>query len=204
MFALILLPLNSRFALYLVLFGILIFSGLGLPVPEEATLILGGYLAYLQFIDFWGAFWVLSFGIVAADLMGYFLGRFAGDWVYGKVSHMRAASILFDSAKVYFEKHGEKMVLFTRPLVSLRVAIPIFAGHFRMNLVKFIIYDILGAIPWTFFLLYLSYYLGSGLELITEVREIKHIMFGIIISLVVVIAVRLIRRTPAQEKVEIE
>ena len=204
MFALILLPLNSEAALYFVLFGILIFSGLGLPVPEEATLILGGYLAYLQFIDFWTAFWVLSLGIVAADLVGYSLGRLGGDWIYGKISHWRVAAILFENAKIYFEKYGEKMVLFTRPLLSVRVAIPMLAGHFRMNLTKFIIYDLLGALPWTFFLLYLSYYFGSGLELITEVKEIKHIMFGIIIALVVVVAVRLIRRAPAQGKIDIE
>ena len=51
------------------------------------------------------------------------------------------------------------------------------AGHFRMNFLKFLAYDILAAVPWSFFLISLSYYLGSGLSLITEIKEIKHTIF---------------------------
>jgi len=202
MFALILLPLDSKSALYLVLFLILIFSGIGLPIPEEVTLLLGGYLAYLEFIGFWGAFYILVLGIVVADAVGYFLGRLAGNWISQKVSRFQIASLLLERAKWYFEKHGERVVLFTRPLISIRVAVPVLAGHFRMNFAKFVFYDLLAAIPWTFLFLFLSYYLGSGLELITEVKEIKHAMFGIILAVAVVIAVRLIRRNPAQNKIK--
>ena len=199
MFAIILLPLDSKFALYFVLFGILVFSGLGLPVPEEVTLLLGGYLTHLEFIDFWPAFYVLTAGIVVADLIGYFLGRLAGEWISRRISRFKIPSLLLEKAKGYFEKHGEKVVLFTRPLLSVRVAVPILAGHFRMNLTKFIIYDLLAAIPWTFLLVSLSYYFGSGLEFITEVREIKHAMFGIFLAVVIVVAVRLIRKNQPED-----
>lgn len=191
--AFLLLPLDSKTALYIALFGILIFSGLGLPVPEEITLLLGGYLAYLGFIKFWPTVYILIAGIIVADIFGYFLGRCAGEWISSKFLRFRAAALLHDKAEWYFKRHGEKLVLFSRPLIGVRVAVPMLAGHFRMNFVKFLLFDSMAAIPWTFILVSLSYYLGSGLDLITEIREIKHLIFILIWALIVIYAVRLVR-----------
>ncbi len=192
--AFIFLPLDSATALYAALFLILILSGLGLPVPEEITLLFGGYLAYLEFIHFWPTVYVLILGIVVADAAGYFLGRFAGDWVSQRISRIRHLSLLLEKAKFYFEKHGEKVVLFSRPLIGVRVAVPILAGHFKMNFVKFLLFDTMAAIPWTFFLVSISYYLGSGLDLVTGIKEVKHFIFILIWSAIVVYAVRLVRK----------
>ena len=186
MFAFLFLPLDSETALYLVLFAILIFSGIGLPIPEEVTLLLGGYLAYLEFVNFWAAVWVLIAGIILADIGGYLLGRFAGEWISKKFFSYQWTVSALKKAEKYFEKYGEKVVIFSRPLLGVRVAVPILAGHFRMNFAKFILFDAAAAIPWTVFLATLSYYLGSGLDLITEVRLIKHTVF-ILVGIVIVL-----------------
>lgn len=199
MFALIFLPLDSKFALYFVLFGILVFSGLGLPVPEEITLLVGGYLVYLEFIKFWPTVYILIAGIIIGDIFGYFFGRYAGEWILRKFLRFRAAALLYERAEWYFKRHGEKLILFSRPLIGVRVAVPMLAGHFRMNFLKFILFDIMAAIPWTFILVSLSYYLGSGLDLITEVREIKHFIFIAIWAAIVIYAVRLIRRSNSSQ-----
>lgn len=193
--AFLLLPLDSRTALYIALFGILIFSGLGLPVPEEITLLVGGYLVYLGFIEFWPTVYILIAGIIIADIFGYFLGRYAGEWISSKFLRFRAAALLYEKTEWYFKRHGEKLVLFSRPLIGVRVAVPMLAGHFRMNFVKFLLFDILAAIPWTFLLVSLSYYLGSGLDLITEIREIKLFIFILVWVLVILYAARLVRKT---------
>ena len=181
MWALLFLPLESSFALYFALFGILIFSGIGLPIPEEVTLLLGGYLAYLEFVDFWAVVYVLIVGIVAADVCGYFLGRFAGDWITRRIlSRSQVALHLLEKTRGYFNRYGEKMVMGTRPLLGVRVAVPLLAGHFKMNFARFFFYDIIAAIPWTFFLVSVSYYLGSGLDLITDVREVKYAVVAVL------------------------
>ncbi len=194
--AFIFLPLSSAAAVYWTLFLILILSGVGLPVPEEITLLLGGYLAYLGFIDFWPAVYILFGGILAADALGYFMGRTYGERVFRKFERLPYASLVLNKGRYYFDKYGEGVVFFSRVLLGVRVAVPILAGHFRMNFTKFLFFDILASVPWTLFLVTLSYYLGSGLELIAEVREIKHIMFGIILALVTILAVQAIRKYP--------
>jgi len=200
MFALLLLPLDSPLALCATLFLLLILSAVGLPLPEEIILILGGYLAYLQFLNYWVVSTVLFAGIIMGDMAGYWLGRTAGDWISQHIlSHSRHATKILKKAKRYFDRHGEKVVLFTRPLLGIRVAIPMLAGHFRMNFAKFFLYDTIAAIPWTFALVTLSYYLGSGLDLILEAKEIKHYIYltlGIIIILYA--CVRIIKNSDAQ------
>ncbi|MBI2122480.1 MAG: DedA family protein [Candidatus Sungbacteria bacterium] len=177
-FASILFSIDSVSALYAILIGVLILSGICLPIPEEVTLILGGYLAYLGVVDFWTIFYVLTIGIILADIAGYCLGRFSGDWISQNIfNKFPVTKFLFGRATGYFERYGEAMVLFTRPFLGIRVAIPILAGYSKMNPIKFFVFDALGAIPWTFGLVFASYYLGSGLDFITEVREIKHAIF---------------------------
>lgn len=187
LFALISFPLDSSAALYGLLFVGLWLSGIGLPVPEEVMLILGGYLSYLEFIHYKYALVVLTLGVIVSDISGYSLGRFAGEKITGFLSRLRVPLAFLDKAKKYFEKYGAAVILFSRPLLGVRIVVPILAGHFRVNFPKFLFYDILGAIIWTLLIVSISYYFGLGLDLITEIREIKHAVFlgvGVLIFLV--------------------
>ena len=195
LYALIFLPLDSAPALYALLFLVLIFSGIGLPIPEEITLLFGGYLAHLQFIEFWPAVYVLIAGIMAADVLGYLLGRLAGEWFSTKAHRFKTASFFLEKAGYYFDRHGEKVLLFSRPLLGVRVAVPILAGHFKMNFLKFVLFDLLGAISWTLLLVSISYYFGLGLDLITDIKEIKHIIFaGVAVVIFLVVGLKLFQK----------
>lgn len=188
--ALLLISIDSQTALYLSLFSLLILTGFGFPLTEEIILILGGYLAYLGLTNFWATCYILVAGILAADIIGYTLGRWAGDWIYKKISRFRFARILVEKAQKYFERYGEKVVFFSRPIPNIRSVVPILAGHFRMKFSKFLIFDVIASVPWTIFLVSLSYYLGSGLDLITEVKEIKHAVFILLAIAAAVYALR--------------
>lgn len=178
LFASILFSIDSVSALYALFIGVLILSGLFLPIPEEVTLILGGYLAYLGVVDLWTVVYVLIAGIILADIAGYCLGRFGGEWISQNIlNRFLITKFLFDTATKYLERYGEGVVLFSRPFLGIRVAVPILAGCSKMRFWKFLLFDVLGAVPWTFALVFASYYVGSGLDLITEVREIKHAIF---------------------------
>lgn len=191
---LIALPLDSEILLYCFLFGLLILSGIGLPVPEELTLLLGGYLAYLEFVGLKPVLVVLVFGIVVADMGGYILGRYAGDFIARRARKNVFFAFCLEKCKHYFDKYGEKVVLFSRPVIGVRVVVPILAGHNRMHFWKFLMYDILGAIPWTIFLVSLSYYLGLGFEAVPAVREIKYgIVAVVLLALVIFFGVKFLR-----------
>lgn len=194
--SLVLLPfLDSAGALYAVLFGLLIASGAGLPVPEEVTLVMGGYLAYLGVTEFWTTVYILTGGIVVADAIGYVEGRFAGEWVYKRVvARFRFGCLLFKWLDAHFDKYGARLVFLSRPLIGVRVVVPIFAGHFRMNPFAFFFIDALAAIPWTILLVWISYHLGAGFGLLIKLRDLRHIVLAAVVGgIIIYTGIRLIR-----------
>ena len=172
---LFLLPLENPGALYAIFFGFIFVSAFGMPIPEEVTLLLAGYLAYLGFTDFPTTILALSLSIVAADLFGYLLGRYTGDFVYEKIlGHFEFTRKFLEKGKHYIDRFGAKVIFLTRPIVGVRFVVPIMMGHFRMNVKKFIIYDFAAALAYTFVIVSLSYYLGSVFTLIADFDTIKH------------------------------
>jgi len=135
--------------IHAILFLILLFSGVGLGIlPEDVVLLLGGYLAYLGFIRLPTALVVLIAGILAADVAGYWVGLRYGAWIEEHiVARWRFARRMMEKARQMFARHGEKMVMFSRPFFAVRVAVPIFAGHARMNFRKFLFYDAAVSVP---------------------------------------------------------
>lgn len=172
-------PFDSTGALYALLFAILILSGIGVPIPEEISLLLGGYLAYLGLVNFWPAVYALSAGIIVADILGYCMGRFFGRWVWEKVfGRFRSSRRFLARGEQYFETYGDLVVVISRPLIGVRTVVPILAGNFKMNFLKFLLFDAIVAIPWTLLLVYTSFHLGFGLDAILGFEDLKYVAFG--------------------------
>jgi membrane-associated protein len=140
--------------------------------------------------------------IVAADLFGYFLGMKLGNAVFERMlTKFSLTRKAFRSAGIYFEKYKEKAIIFTRPLIGVRIAVPILAGHFGVDFRKFLKYDIFAAAAWSVFWITLSYSLGSGLSLITKVKEVRHMVFLLLgIGIIVYAAIKFIGRDGEQIK----
>lgn len=186
-FLFFLLPLESPVALYAILFCLTIFSAFGLPLPEEITLLLAGYLAYLGFTNFLTTVVVMSMSIVVADFCGYLLGRYLGDFLYEKVlGRFEFTRELLEKGKKYVDRFGEKVIILTRPIFGVRFIVPIMMGHFRMNVKKFLIYDFVAALPYSLVIISLSYYLGSIFTLIADFKGIKHIFEWLIGGIIVI------------------
>src|SRR3954466_6686550 len=58
--------------------GILLLCGLGLPIPEDLSLISAGALAYEGVINVHQAFFVCLAAVLGGDTLAFLLGRFFG------------------------------------------------------------------------------------------------------------------------------
>src|SRR5579872_2390507 len=65
-------------AAYLTIFGVLFGCGLGIPIPEDVTIVTAGYLAYLENIDLVWAILVCILGVLSGDLVLFTMGHFFG------------------------------------------------------------------------------------------------------------------------------
>ena len=67
-----------------------------------------------------------------------------------------------DRSDSWFSKYGMFGALIGRNLPIIRTLISLPIGIMRLSFLKFLIYTIIGSIPWTFLFVYLGYTLGNG------------------------------------------
>lgn len=109
-------------------------------------------------------FLALGISIVAGELASYVLYLIAywfGQPILTKIYnkfHKSRKSI--DKVCLYMENYGDKGVLITRLIPAVRTLIPVVAGMFRMNIIKFSVYSIIGIAIWNSVLMYAGYAFG--------------------------------------------
>lgn len=133
---------------YLALFLILLLCGVGLPVPEEVTLIAGGFVTYKEITNVWAVFGVCFAGILLGDLALFAIGRLWGrkmmmGWPFRYFfTKRRMVRILR-----HFRRFGRKTVFMARFVTGVRLAVFFTAGAMRqMSWSTFFLLDLLGAL----------------------------------------------------------
>lgn len=132
---------------YLAMFGILFLCGVGLPVPEEVTLVGSGLLVGWGDANFWLASVTCVAGILAGDAIIFGMGHHFGQ----KFLQSRPMRLLLTHRRQlkvakFFVKHGSKAVFFARFFAGVRIGVYAYAGSQRMSWPKFLLLDLLGAL----------------------------------------------------------
>ena len=117
-------------------------NGLGLP-----ELILLGILGGL------GA----SIGSTIIYLIALKLGRTA---LLKYLKYVKVSEKKLTKVEQWFQKYGDKAVLFGRMIPVFREMISIPAGLLKMKIPKFLAYTILGSCGWSMTLIFIGYYFG--------------------------------------------
>src|SRR5262245_6942566 len=132
---------------YVAMFGILFMCGMGLPIPEEVTLVGSGLLVGWGDARFIPASIACVLGILAGDSIIFGLGYHYGPRFF-KSRPMRFLLPPKRQLKVarFFGKHGLKAVFFARFFAGVRIGVYSYAGSQRMSWIKFLILDLLGAL----------------------------------------------------------
>ena len=132
---------------YAAMFGILFLCGLGLPIPEEVTLLGSGLAVGWKQADFWLASLACVLGILAGDGLIFLLGRTYGRKFLG-TPLMRWVLTEKRQGKIHdlFAKHGAKAVFFARFFAGVRIGVYAYAGQHGMSFVRFLFLDFLGAL----------------------------------------------------------
>ena len=132
---------------YTAMFGVLFLCGLGLPLPEEVTLVAAGLAVGWEEANFWWASVACVAGILAGDSLIFAMGRYCGRW-FLEARPMRWILSPRRQRKVQriFDKHGRKTVFFARFFAGVRIGVYAYAGQHGMSWVRFLFLDFLGAL----------------------------------------------------------
>ena len=188
-------PFIDHFS-YLGIFILLILGGVGLPFPEDTTLILSGFLVAHDIIKPLAGFIVIYAGLLVSDYFLYWVGKRYGRRV---VEHKKFQKLI-SSERLYnleekFKKWGVLVVFFGRHLLGLRAQIFLVAGVMRMHPLKFLIADA-GTALFTIALMGgIGYVGGNSIQVLKkDLTRIEHIaIVTFVISLTVWMVFRHIR-----------
>ncbi|MBX7137422.1 MAG: DedA family protein [Oligoflexia bacterium] len=152
--------------LYLALFFMLMAGAVGLPLPEDLPLILGGVLIQTEQVQLWPTLGVCYAALILGDLVVYFVGRrfglalFKTRWFRSRVPSGKIKSI-----RGRLERRSLLMIFVARHLFTLRTVTFLTCGAVRMNLRKFLVADCLAALVSLPFFLAVGYLVADNYKM---------------------------------------
>ncbi len=170
---------------YAGIFILLILGEIGLPFPEDATLILSGFLISQRVTEPLPTLIVVYCGLLLTDFSIYWVGKKYGQKV---VEHKRFRRILsaekLSTLEEKFKKWGIYVVFVGRHLWGIRAQIFLAAGVMRMSPLKFITADAASAVLTMALMVGIGFWGGNSIGILQkDVKRIELMGFLILATL---------------------
>lgn len=177
---------------YLAPFVVLLLCGVGLPLPEEVTLLGAGVLLHQGEVEFLPIVLVCSAAILLGDLVPFALGRRYGaralehPWVRRRFHPRR-----FRKIRARFEEHGSWATFSFRFIAGVRLPGYFVAGTMGLSTLRFVLLDGLGIVLSVPLSIYLGKLFADKLDELKSRMHNLHLILGFIaLSAVLILVVR--------------
>lgn len=180
--------------LWLLLFVIFAETGLlvGFFLPGDNLILLAGILCkakpellqvnYLELVS------LMTLAAVLGNAAGYWFGRTVGEKLYARKDSLIFKQKQIEITKTYYDKYGGNLTLvLARFLPVVRTFAPIIAGVIKIDVWKFMFFNVLGALAWIIGLTSIGYFLVQFFPQITDY------MGYIFIFLIILTAIPILR-----------
>ena len=184
-----------KMGLIVVLFIIFAETGLfaGFFLPGDSLLFLAGIYSELltrqiavgnEFANVFLLASLVSVAGIMGNTVGYWFGVKGGTYLYNKEDTFWFKEKYLLQSRDFFDKYGGKAIVFARFLPIFRTFAPIVAGIASMDRKKFMFYNILGSVLWSFSMIFAGHYLSDlfknqfGIDL---KAHIEFIVIGIVL-----------------------
>jgi membrane protein DedA with SNARE-associated domain len=141
----------------------------GLVVPGETTMLLGGAVAGQGAIDIYLLIAIAWFAAWAGDTTSFFIGRRLGrEFVLRHGPRVGISHERFERVEDYFGRHGGKTIFIGRWISLVRALAPFIAGSSGMRYRAFVPYSILGTGLWASAHILVGYFFSRSIESAAE------------------------------------
>lgn len=172
---------------YLGILLLMILENVFPPIPSELIMPSAGFAAARGDMTLGMVILMGTLGSVIGTLPLYYIGRaFSEDklvaWAdkHGKWLTLSGKDI--KKADDWFDRHGNKAVLFGRMVPGIRSLLSLPAGMSEMPLPKFLIYSAIGSALWSAALAYAGYALGENYDRVEQyVGPASKIILGVVV-----------------------
>ncbi len=157
----------------------------GLVVPGEATVIVGGVIAgqgEISLLLLIGLVWLCC---VLGDTVSFFIGRRLGrEFLLRHGPRIRIDEDRVEQVESYFERHGGKTILIGRFIGLVRALSPFVAGSSGLPYRRFIPFSIIGCGLWTTTFCVLGYVFYRSFDRVTAIAGKATLAFGITVAVI--------------------
>jgi membrane-associated protein len=171
---------------------LIIFSETGLMIgfflPGDSLLFTAGALAGLGIIDV-NLFLLIALLFVAAvagNSTGYLIGKHAGRRLFRRKDSKFFKKEYLRMAEEFYEKHGGIAVILAQFIPIIRTFNPIVTGISKMNYIRFIAFNIIGAMIWTIGITLLGFFSFKAFGQLIDPEKIDMYLLPIIFLIVLI------------------
>lgn len=172
---------------YVAMFVAMVLENANIPIPSEVVLGFAGYLIAQHIFDMTTTIIVGSLAGIIGSILSYWIGQYGGRPLllkYGKYVFFNEHK--FQMAENLFDKYGGAAVFFGRLIPGVRTFISLPAGIARYPMHKFILWTVIGTLPWTILLVWMGAKLGAHWQ---DLIQYNHVFLYIVVAIVVVVAI---------------
>ena len=177
---------------YLAPFVVLLLCGLGLPLPEEVSLLGSGVLLHREQVEFLPITVICATAILIGDSVPFWLGRKYGlaalqvKWISRIVHPERFARL-----QKRFEEHGNWATFVCRFFAGVRIPGYFVAGMMGMSYPRFILLDALGVVISVPISIWLGQLFADQVDTLKDRMDDFHLILAFMVaSLVLIIFLR--------------
>ena len=197
-----------KIGLLVILFIIFAETGLfaGFFLPGDSLLFLAGIYSELlmQQVSLGNDFAnvvllssMVSLAGILGNMVGYWFGVKGGTYLYNKEDTFWFKEKYLLQSRDFFDKYGGKAIIFARFLPIFRTFAPIVAGIAAMDKKKFMFFNVVSSILWSFSMIFAGHYLSAlfldtfGIDL---KKHIEYIVIGIVLITTIPVLFKLLKK----------
>lgn len=161
---------------------------IGLVIPGETAMLLGGVLAANGRAGLGLMIVAASTGAVLGDSLGYEIGRRFGDPLRRSRVGRRIGDQRWQRAEDYVRRRGGRAVFFGRFVGVLRALVPAIAGAARMPYRTFLPYNAAGGVLWASAFVVAGYLAGHSYQRVAALAGQAGLLLAILVVITAAIA----------------
>lgn len=168
----------------LLLIAVIIFGESGMFIgfffPGDTLLLSAGVFAAQGHLNIVTTILVIAAAAIAGDNVGYHIGKRYGRKLFRKPDGLIFRQEYLHQAELFYEKYGNKTMLFAHFVPVVRTFAPPVAGIAHMPYKKYVLFDAIGDITWAFVVTMVGYWFG------TKIPNIDHYILGAVGAVMVI------------------
>lgn len=152
----------------------------GFFLPGDSLLVTAGVFSAAGALKIGSLAPLVTLCAIAGDQLGYWIGRRAGQALYGRPDSVFFKRRHLERAHAFYETYGGKTVILARFMPIVRTFCPPVAGAAQMRYTRYLAFDIVGGCCWGAGLVLAGYFLGS---LVPNIGQRIHWVIAVVIFL---------------------